>query len=92
MEKNHVDISLARQNFRIVCAETPEYMKKLESAVNSRIERIRSKYPGMSTMRIVLLAMLDMEDDLFKAKSADGSPATSDGAAAGSEQSEYDDF
>lgn len=67
MEKSHIILSLARQDFRIVCSESPEYMKTLEKAVNARIESIRKKYPSMSTMRIVLLAMLDMEDDLFKA-------------------------
>lgn len=67
MEKSHVILNLARQDFRIVCQETPEYMKALEGAVNSRIERIQKKYPSMSTMRCVLLAMLDMQDDLYKA-------------------------
>ena len=66
MEKSHITLNLARQDFRIVCAESPEYMKSLENAVNARIEAIKKKYPTMSTMRVVLLAMLDMEDDLFK--------------------------
>lgn len=77
MEKSHVILSLARQDFRIVCSETPEYMHSLETAVNARIETIRKKYPSMSTMRIVLLAMLDMQDDLFKAGLEGGAQAPS---------------
>lgn len=89
MEKNHVNLSLARQDFRIVCSETPEYMKSLELAVNARIDNIRKKYPSMSTMRIVLLAMLDMQDDIFKAeleKAAKAEQGESDA------QDEEDDF
>ncbi len=94
MEKSHVNLSLARQDFRIVCAESPEYMKALEAAVNERIDGIRRKYPSMSTMRIVLLAMLNMEDDLFKAgldRAADeGDPQ--EGEAQSGAKSEEDDF
>ena len=88
MEKSHIILKLARQDFRIVCSESPEYMKTLEAAVNTRIESIRKKYPSMSTMRIVLLAMLDMEDDLFKAGLEKDSQAEAAQAAA----DEEDDF
>lgn len=88
MEKNHVILSLARQDFRVVSTESPEYMKELETAVNARIDGIRSKYPTMSTLRIVLLAMLDMEDDLHKAGLDKAASDTSDEA----DVPEEDDF
>lgn len=89
MEKSHIILNLARQDFRIVCSESPEYMKSLETAVNARIEAIRKKYPTMSTLRIVLLAMLDMEDDLFKAGNELNASASPSEAP---DQDEDDDF
>lgn len=90
MEKNHVNLSLARQDFRIVCSETPEYMESLEMAVNARIDNIRKKYPSMSTMRIVLLAMLDMQDDIFKAAGLEEAAKAEQGES--DAQDEADDF
>lgn len=68
MERNRMNICLSRQNFRILCEESPEYMKELESSVNARIDAIQRQYPTMSTMRCALLAMLNMEDDISKAR------------------------
>ena len=68
MEKNRMNLCLARQNFQIVCDDSAEYMKKLEASVNERIEEVQKQYPGMSTTRCTLLAMLNMEDELTKSK------------------------
>ena len=68
MAKNSIDISLSRQNFKVLCDESPEYMHQLEASVNERIGAVQRQYPTMSTTRCTLLAMLNLEDELSKAK------------------------
>ena len=67
-EKKKIDLCLSHQNFRILSDESAEYMKKLESSVNERIEAVQRQYPSMNAARCALLAMLNLEDELQKTK------------------------
>lgn len=64
MDKNRVVLNLAGQEFRISSASDKEYLRKLEAEVNSRIKKIQEQYPGESTSRCALLAMLNMADEV----------------------------
>lgn len=66
MEKNKLVITLAGQDFRISSGNDEEYFRRLEDGVNKRIKKIQARYPNESTSRCVLLAMLEMEDELKK--------------------------
>lgn len=67
-EKKKIDLCLSHQSFRILSDENAEYMKKLESSVNERIEAVQKQYPSMNAARCALLAMLNLEDELQKTK------------------------
>ena len=66
MDKNRVVLNLAGQEFRISSASDAEYLRKLEAEVNSRIRKIQEQYPGESTSRCALLAMLNMSDEVIR--------------------------
>lgn len=66
MERNKMVINLAGQEFRISAGNDEEYMRRLEAGVNKRIKQVMARYPNESTMRCVLLAMLETEDELSK--------------------------
>lgn len=68
MEKNRITVTLAGQDFKIVGSSSYEEVKQLEEMVNMRINDVKSKYPTMSVNRCVLLAMLNMADELKMAK------------------------
>lgn len=68
MEHKAINLCLSHQNFRILSDESAEYMKKLESSVNARIDEVQKQYPSMSAARCALLAMLNLEDELMKTK------------------------
>ena len=66
MEKTRMTITLAGQEFRISSENDGEYMKALAGRVNRRIREVRDQFPDQSTSRCALLAMLSMEDELYK--------------------------
>lgn len=68
MDKNRMTINLAGQEFRISAGSDEAYMRSLETEINRRVKGIRTRYPKESTSRCVLLAMLEMEDELMKLK------------------------
>lgn len=70
MTKNRIDLCIARQNFSILCDEDPEYMRRLETSVNNRINTYQRLFPTMSTSKCALLAMLSLEDELQKTRTS----------------------
>lgn len=64
MDKNKTLISLAGQDFRISSSKEESYMHELESEVNRRVAAMQRQFPGQSTSRCALLAMLDMADEI----------------------------
>ena len=60
MDKNHINLCLSGQSFRIVTDDDVDYVKQLEKRINSRIESYKK--------RCTLLAMLELEDELARAK------------------------
>lgn len=68
MDKNHVSLCLSGQSFKITTGDDVEYVKKLEKSINTRIDSYKNRYPQMSATRCMLLAMLEMEDELTRVK------------------------
>lgn len=68
MDKNHINLCLSGQSFRIMTDDDVDYVKQLEKRINSRIENYKKRYPQMSATRCTLLAMLELEDELARAK------------------------
>lgn len=68
MDKIRTKICLAGQEFPIVGNGSDEYVRKLETIVNSRIDEVRIKYPNMSLNRCTLLAMFNLADECMELK------------------------
>ncbi len=66
MEKNRMIIRVAGQEFKLSGDESEQYMQGLAETVNSRISEVQHRYPMLSTGNCVLLAALNMADELTK--------------------------
>ena len=64
MARKRMSLFLAGQEFRITSGSDEAYMRSLEADINSRVIRIKKRFPEETTPRCVLLAMLEMEDEL----------------------------
>lgn len=66
MEKTRTVVTLAGQEFKLHCDDSEEYIQSLAKYVNGTIAKFQREYPGLSTGNCVLLASLEMADELFK--------------------------
>ena len=66
MEKTRTSVVLAGQEFKLTGTESEEYIKQLSDYVNGKINEIQRTYPNLSTGNCVLLASLNMADELHK--------------------------
>ncbi len=66
MEKNHVTAHIAGQDFRLSSQDSEEYVRKIANYVNEKIEEIQRAYPTLSTGNCVILAALNLSDELHK--------------------------
>lgn len=66
MEKTRTSVVLAGQEFKLTGSESEEYIKQLSDYVNGKINEIQGLYPNLSTANCVLLAALNMADELHK--------------------------
>ena len=66
MEKTRTSVVLAGQEFKLTGTESEEYLKQLSDYVNGKINEIQRTYPNLSTGNCVLLASLNMADELHK--------------------------
>lgn len=68
MDKTRTVVSIAGQELKLAGLESEEYIKKLAAFVNTKVDEISAMYPSLSVTNCVLLASLNMADELFKAK------------------------
>ena len=68
MEKTRTTVTLAGQQFRLSATESEEYIQNIAAYVNKKIEESQAAYPGLGTSSCVLLAALDLADELQKLK------------------------
>lgn len=66
MEKTKISIVLAGQEFKLAVSESEDYILQLAGYVNQNVEEIQQRYPNLSTANCVLLASLNMADELHK--------------------------
>ncbi len=66
MGKTKTVVTLAGQEFKLNCDDSEEYIQNLAKYVNKAIVNIQREYPGLSTGNCVLLASLNMADELYK--------------------------
>lgn len=66
MEKIKTVVTLAGQEFKINSEDSEAYIQSLAKYVNKSIQELQHEYPGLSVGNCVLLASLNMADELFK--------------------------
>ncbi len=68
MDKTRTVVRVAGQELKLAGFESEEYIQKLASYVNSKVDEIAKMYPTLSVGNCVLLASLNMADELHKSK------------------------
>lgn len=68
MDKTRTIVRVAGQELKLAGFESEAYIQELASYVNSKVEEISKMYPALSMSNCVLLASLNMADELHKAK------------------------
>lgn len=68
MEKTHITVNIGGQDFRLTADESEGYIRQLASYVNDKIDEVQRIYPTLSTGNCVLLAALNLADEMHKLK------------------------
>ena len=66
MEKNSVRVQVAGQEFCLAGAEDSAYIQSVANYTDEKILEIQKANPNLSTSACVLLASLNLADELFK--------------------------
>ncbi|MEG1548167.1 MAG: cell division protein ZapA [Clostridia bacterium] len=66
MEKIRTVVQVAGQDFKLASNDSVEYMHKLAAYTNKKIDEVQASYPNISTGNCVILAALNMADELHK--------------------------
>ena len=66
MGKTHITVQVGGQNFRLTTDDSEGYIRKIAGYVNDKIDEVQQAYPTLSTGNCVLLAALDISDELHK--------------------------
>lgn len=69
MENNRTVVRIAGQEFKLTGDENQQYMDSLADMVNTEVDKVKRAYPMLSTGNCVLLAALNMADELTKLRS-----------------------
>ena len=68
MEKNKLTSTINGRTYTFVSEETPEYMEKLCNYLNENIQKVKQMNPTLLGERHLVLAALNICDELYKAK------------------------
>lgn len=68
MDKTHITVEVGGQNFRLAAEESEVYVRKIAKYVNEKIDEVQRAYPNLSSGNCVLLAALNLSDELHKLK------------------------
>lgn len=66
MDSNKVVVKIAGQHVHLRSAEGVEYMQNIATYVNESIMQVEEKNPRLSTNNCIILAALNIADELFK--------------------------
>ena len=67
MENNKVSVTINGRMYTLVSEETMEYMRELSDYVNQNVQKVKDKNPALMGERPIVLAALNICDELFKA-------------------------
>ena len=67
MENNKVSVTINGRMYTLVSDETIEYMRELSDYVNVNVQKVKDKNPALTGERPIVLAALNICDELFKA-------------------------
>ena len=68
MEKNKLTYTINGRTYTFVSEETPEYMERLCKYLNDNIQKVKQMNPSLLGERHLVLAALNICDELYKAK------------------------
>ncbi len=68
MEKNKLTASVNGRMYTFVSEDSPEYMEKLCKFLNENIDKVKQMNPSLLGERHLVLAALNICDELYKAK------------------------
>jgi len=66
MGKTQVTVHVAGQDFRLNGSESEEYILKVAQYTDDQINAMQEKYPTLSSGACVILAAINMADELLK--------------------------
>ena len=69
MDNNRTIVRIAGMEFKLTGDESQQYMDSLAEMVNAKVDEVKRTYPMLSTCYCVLLAALNMADELTKLRS-----------------------
>ena len=69
MDNNRTIVRIAGMEFKLTGDESQQYMDSLAEMVNAKVDEVKRTYPMLSTGNCVLLAALNMADELTKLRS-----------------------
>ena len=68
MEKNKLTVTINGRMYTLVSEESREYMQELSEYVNKSVEKVVNNNPSLMGERPIVLAALNICDELFKAE------------------------
>ena len=66
MEKTRTVVRVAGQELKLSAAESEDYMQMLAKYVDRKYDDVQSAYPNLSTVNCLVLASLNMADELHR--------------------------
>lgn len=66
MDRIRTTVNLGGQEFKLTCEDSETYIKQLAKFVNQKIDEVQRQYPALSSGNCVLLASLNIADELYK--------------------------
>ena len=65
-EPKRVDVEILGQRYAIRSAAPPDYVRQLVDYLESRVKEIRGEAAGQDPVKFLVLAALDITDELFR--------------------------
>ncbi len=66
MSKTRTTVRIAGRNLNLVGDDSSEYMHELEKYINEQVRTIKRNYPSADSTACLVLATLNITDELFK--------------------------
>lgn len=67
MEQNKLSVTINGRMYTLISDESREYMRELSEYVNESVRKVKDKNPALMGERPIVLAALNICDELFKA-------------------------